>query len=363
MSKTTKKRKLDTTAKDTIDTKKIKTTAVDTLTSSASTPATVLTTIPLLTFEQFKQKHLEQLQVTPAQQQQYAVGGIQKSKLWFELKEKRLTSSQFGAAAYHDSYSNPKALLKTKLWPSSGGLKAPALDWGNCYENVAKYSLEKFLKIYLANNGKAGGNSNAVVTVANGAASASSAAAVASAGAAINASLNTGSVANQVKELIRNFENNFFDAQTGKTKPNANERLIPYSGADYKVTSLQVVVSLADPWLGFSPDGVVREPDGSLSGLEIKCPYSQVVAGRGAPHSHYDQMQMSGFIGGFKNYYYLQYHPRYSLLRRFKIDHDYCENVLLPKLKTFYMDQYLPSLYFKVNGRLQPGETTPSLCI
>lgn len=302
--------------------------------------------LPLLSLQEFKELHLNQLKVTPQQQKEFATGAIQKSKQWLELKEKRLTSSQFGAAAYHDSYKTPQQLLKEKLWPAAGGIKGAALDWGNCYEDVAKYKFEQFMKVWtLGQQCKRAGKSKDEIEKAQ----------------------------NDMIQTIQKYEAPFFQspapagmlasASTTSTASGSTKltRYIPYSKNDIQVTSIQVVVSLPDPWLGFSPDGVVQEPDGSLSGLEIKCPYSQVLTARGAPHSHYDQMQMSGYINQFKYYYYFQYTPKFSLLRRFTVDYEYCERILKPKLQSWYMDQYIPGLYYKLNGMTKPGETVPSL--
>lgn len=134
---------------------------------------------------------------------------------------------------------------------------------------------------------------------------------------------------------------------------------LKYSLQDIKVAPLQFVISLTDGWLGFSPDGVVWD-QGEIGGLEIKCPHRQKIPYY-IPHAHYDQMQGTMYIAGWKFYYYVVYTPRFTLIRKIMYDETYCKKILFPAMENFYMKHYLPSLYYKHLGLIKEGQIQPPI--
>lgn len=279
-----------------------------------------------ISFEEFKLQTLKNLQITPAEQKMFATGAMQKGPAWFEAKEKRLTSSQFGAAAQHNTYSSRSALLKDKLWPKK--FSSAATEYGSTYEEVCRSVFEKFMQLK---------------------------------------NCKTEQARQQVRLVYKKINDQLLN-------PNANtkndkEHVVQYDAHDLKVSSLQVVICLLRGWLGFSPDGVVEEtnvsPTGvvtkSLGGLEIKCPSSKKIPITCIPHAHYDQVQQSCAIAGWKFYYYVVYHPRYTLIRKLEYDEEYATKILYPKLEEFYMNHYLKSLYWKFCGKLEPDQTQPAI--
>lgn len=298
---------------------------------------------PQLTFDEFKVLVLKQLEIGPDLQKLYATAANQKSSQWLEVKERRLTSSQFGASAEHNTYQTAEQLLKSKLWPTR--FNNAHMAFGTKYENVAKYVFEKFLRanaetlIWIRKQDplKYTMPSKECLTK-------------------FKPDAGTLQAFKQYELQTRHLQNRPLSETTNSTTSAIG---VPYDQYCTPTSSLQVVVSMIDPWLGFSPDGVVLE-DGKLGGLEIKCPGTQVIPTY-IPHSHYDQMQGTMYIAGWEFYYYVVYTPEFTLIRKLIYDKKYCETILYPRMKDWYMNHYVRALWHKHCGRLEDGECEPML--
>jgi len=122
-----------------------------------------------------------------------------------------------------------------------------------------------------------------------------------------------------------------------------------------------LVVSPDHPWIAGSPDGL------PLLGmmhilLEIKCPFYRS-SYPFIPHYYYDQIQ--GIMGILRLPYcdFFTWSLECIQIRRFAFDRSYWERVLFPRLRSFYMDEYLPRIILKREGLLRPGELEPVIQI
>lgn len=114
------------------------------------------------------------------------------------------------------------------------------------------------------------------------------------------------------------------------------------------------------PWIAGSPDGwhqigLVRML------LEIKCPFwskrnINKPHYKHIPHYYYDQIQ--GVMGILCAPYcdFVTWSPGCFQVRRFNFDPVYWKQYMLPQLRDFYMNEYLPRLILKEDGILQHGQ-------
>jgi putative phage-type endonuclease len=115
-----------------------------------------------------------------------------------------------------------------------------------------------------------------------------------------------------------------------------------------------LLVNLAYPWIGCSPDGIV-----TLNGvrflLEIKCPFKKAFYDSIPPY-YYAQIQG---ICGFECLPwcdFVTYTPQALRVQRFMFDKPYFEDILLPGLEHFYFAEFLPRLFLRESGALRSGE-------
>ncbi len=214
-------------------------------------------------------KTVEALQCS-ADEQKIASSYAQRSKEWFRVREKRLTASNFGAAANHNPYCKSKKLLGRLLDKKKKFKGNRATRFGTDNEPVAVEVYRRYLE---------------------------------------------------------------------KTEPGS------------KLSFPNFIISRRRPYLGASPDGLVLKSDGSLRGLEIKCPFGRKLYPV-IPLYYYDQIQMTMWITGWKEYDFIVWTSRHSQLRRFDYDTQYVETLLLPRLTNFYFATYVPQL-LATNHRLQ----------
>lgn len=299
-----------------------------------------------ITYEQFESMVKQQLLVTVDMQRKYATEANQKSSQWLEVKERRLTSSQFGSAAEHNTYETMTQLLAKKLWPKPFNNKFMA--YGSKYEAVANYVFQKFMRCNAATllDLRKTDPRTTVLTPEQ--------------------ALKRFRPDPQTLQAFRDYEVESVEHHNLKQsdKESQKENLtVPYDEASTPVTALQVVVSRTpgEEYLGFSPDGVVLE-NGQLGGLEIKCPSSTKQIPNYIPHAHYDQMQGTMYISGFTFYYYVVYTPEYTLVRKLVYDKHYCESILVPCFRNFFK-HYMRALYYKHCGLLKDGEISPAVTL
>ena len=133
-----------------------------------------------------------------------------------------------------------------------------------------------------------------------------------------------------------------------------------------------VHISIAQPFLGASPDGCVYDPqsDEPYGFLEIKCPHSQRdknpieacrittfccnIQGNEAPtlkvnHPYYAQIQGQMAIGGRKWCDFVVYTPQGISVERIPFDLSYWQTTLLPKLEEFWHKCVAPEIIQPVN--------------
>lgn len=297
-----------------------------------------------VSFDEFVSMVRRQLQVSAEKQRSYALEADQKKSLWLEVKERRLTSSQFGSAAEHNTYQSMAQLLAAKLWPKAFNNKFMA--YGSKYEAVANYVFQKFLRC----------NASTLLQLRR---------------ADPRTTILTPEQVltkfvpdNDTLNAFREYENasvNHHQLKQSCVDTSQKNLSIPYDDASTPVTALQIVVSRTpgEEFLGFSPDGVIVE-NGNYGGLEIKCPSSTKKIPNYIPHAHYDQMQGTMYISGFTFYYYVVYTPEYTLIRKLTYDKHYCETILAPCFHNFFK-HYLKALYYKHCGVLKDGEISPAI--
>jgi putative phage-type endonuclease len=115
------------------------------------------------------------------------------------------------------------------------------------------------------------------------------------------------------------------------------------------------------PWIACSPDGLPMK--GLFRWLlEIKCPFARKFYPT-VPHYYYDQIQ--GIMGVLHLPYadFVVWTPERTQIRRYAFDPDYWSKVLFPRLEDFYMNNYLPRLIMKENGKLKEGELEPTVYV
>ena len=133
-----------------------------------------------------------------------------------------------------------------------------------------------------------------------------------------------------------------------------------------------LIISQNQPWLAVSPDGLpalqkynkTTDTNSLLLRflLEIKCPFSKKLYPH-IPHYYFDQIQ--GIMGILNLPFcdFVVWTPEKSQVRRYNFDSSYWVQVLFPKLRKFFMDEYLPRLILKEEGQLLEGEIDPVMQI
>lgn len=130
------------------------------------------------------------------------------------------------------------------------------------------------------------------------------------------------------------------------------------------VSHVGLVIDVENPWLGASPDAIIGgafgEDDANGNPLcddlcvEIKCPKSGRVF-EVCPAQYYDQMQVQMAILGKHFCDLVCWTPRRMNVWRYAFDPVYWSEFLLPGLRHFYFDVFLP-MYCEavVQGRAPP---------
>jgi len=240
----------------------------------------------------------------------------QRSFNWLKARKFRLTTSNFGAAAGHNDYMTPKALVAQMLWGNFKG--NAATRWGTYYESVA---LAEYVN-------------------------------------------------NKTREIALNRET--VDAlREGKL----------VQALDFSVQERGLVVNPEYCWMGCSPDGVVYTRDCSQGRvcylIEIKCPKSETFYSKqkkyqkskhknipaGIPYHYYDQIMGCMANLGLPFADFIVWTPAGMEVTRYNFDKEYWTETLLPLLKKWYFDLFLPALALKQAGKLKPGQTEECLDI
>ena len=126
-----------------------------------------------------------------------------------------------------------------------------------------------------------------------------------------------------------------------------------------------LIICKKHPWLAVSPDGL---PCLHTAGknlrflLEIKCPFKKEFYPH-VPHYYFDQIQGIMGILQLPFCYFVVYTPEKTQIRRYNFDEGYWKQFLFPQLEQFYMNEYLPRLILKEEGKLKQKELEPSIDI
>ena len=128
-----------------------------------------------------------------------------------------------------------------------------------------------------------------------------------------------------------------------------------------------LIICQNEPWLAVSPDGLpcMKAHDNSSQTrylLEIKCPFTKKLYPH-IPHYYFDQIQ--GIMAILKLPFcdFVVWTPEVTQVRRYNFDPSYWKEVLYPRLRTFYFNEYLPRLILKEEGLLKEGELEISIQI
>jgi hypothetical protein len=135
------------------------------------------------------------------------------------------------------------------------------------------------------------------------------------------------------------------------------------TGGTVVVDEFGMIVDQDQPWLSYSPDGVVHlTVDGKKKSslLEIKCPHTKRYAtdenvgykdckwpnGKVGPvtRNYYYQIQMGMYMLGLDQCYFVAWAPRALRYHLIPYDKEWFEGTVLPAIKAWYFDRYLPAL-------------------
>jgi putative phage-type endonuclease len=125
------------------------------------------------------------------------------------------------------------------------------------------------------------------------------------------------------------------------------------------------------PWIAVSPDGLLRQADGSYELVEFKCPLKQTDA---HPYLRYDKCippyymdQIQGIMGHLNDFgytirtaWFVVWQDHQTWIMKVPFNEHYWDNILYPALHTWYFSKYLPAAVHQHNGVLNPGEIVPS---
>ena len=234
----------------------------------------------------------------------------QRSMLWLDARAHCITASNFGAAAGHNKYMSPRALVIDKLWNVFKGNAFTA--YGTFHEPDAAKSLEALLKTSL-------------------------------------------------KLTLEDMYAKAFKGQHGLL-------------TGYELIEVGLLKSHECPWMAVSPDGLLRldgtcGPAWVL--VEYKCParlrhtdgHPYSTSPRCVPEYYMDQMQ--GIMGLLPKLgrpclgaLFVVWQPRQVHVTRVPFEQTYYTDVLEPALRNWYFTMYLPLAVLKANGQLVPGTDT-----
>jgi len=139
----------------------------------------------------------------------------------------------------------------------------------------------------------------------------------------------------------------------------------PQKKNTFKVDNQNLVVLPHEPYLGYSPDGIVHDVENGKEVtflLEIKVPFRKGFYGL-IPLYYYDQIQG---IMGIANYPYCDFvvsTPKYTRIQRFEYNEKYWKQILKPRLENWFMKRFLPRLAWKELKKIDYGEINPSIKI
>ena len=137
--------------------------------------------------------------------------------------------------------------------------------------------------------------------------------------------------------------------------------------ANLIVLKTGLIVNPKHPWLGCSPDGIVLSKEGNIEGcVEVKCPYTHrdstileatqdkkfFLLNSDGPklkrtHQYYYQCQGVMAITETTWIDFITYTTNDLIIERITYDHALWQQVMLPKLNSFYFDNVLPYLVEK----------------
>lgn len=228
----------------------------------------------------------------------------QKSEEWLDARKGRLTASNYGSIYGVNQYKSRRSFLKDMVWGSKFRGCA-ATQWGSDNEPVAFAEYERI----------------------------------------------------KLDEIARNMER--LDEMSEEEKDQA--------WVDLEMSETGLVINPERPWLGNSPDGLIKVTYASgrveVGLLEIKCPYGKVFYsekyGYAVPPQYMAQIQ--GTMGniGFPWCDFFVWTPTGTQLTRVDFDPAYWED-MLQSLTTFYFDEYIPLVVKKENGELDEGQLDQS---
>jgi len=115
-----------------------------------------------------------------------------------------------------------------------------------------------------------------------------------------------------------------------------------------------LIISPEKPYFGCSPDGIVVMKSGKRRGLEIKCPFSKKLY-PAIPAYYYAQIQGTCGLLNLEAYYFAVWTPQETLIEEYAFDRDYYFQFLLPRMETFYFEEYVPLAILKHKGLLAEG--------
>ena len=95
-------------------------------------------------FKEFCSKWFGLLIVDPEKQRQIAENALQRGPDWHDIRGRRITSSNYGPMAGHSKYQSPDSAVNDRFHGSTS-FSSPATEWGELYENVARYKTLQFL--------------------------------------------------------------------------------------------------------------------------------------------------------------------------------------------------------------------------
>lgn len=116
-----------------------------------------------------------------------------------------------------------------------------------------------------------------------------------------------------------------------------------------------LVVSIEQPWLGASPDGCVHLRNGTIKGLEIKCPFKKELYPY-CPAYYFAQIMGTAGLLGLKAYFFVVWTPETTQIEEYAFHKDYFLKMMMPTMQKFYFESYLPRAILKDKGLLKEGQ-------
>lgn len=294
------------------------------------------------------------LQVT-AEQRAATAKEPQKGLRWKLSRCGRLTASRFGAAAGHASSVMQRDVMMSMLWPEYHELKGMgkvAAQYGTDNEALAQ-------KVYLADRQvqaeRARPGSGRVLRLTE---------------TGLLVSEEHGWLGASPDFIIEEFDGPHERDGLDDTLPPTNPHHLraPYfirtpHGPEALLDQAAAVLSCSSPL----NDGGVNPRKRTVVGCgEIKCPFTKRLYSADAKHAQYgfpryyvDQIQGVMALNFWPWCDTVVFTPTITEVVRFYYDDHYWQHDLLPKLKHFYFDKFLPLLELRVKGVLRPGEITP----